>query len=211
VIKGLKKLQPARPRYSDIWDAGIVERYLRSLGEDSMLESETLAGKLSSLLLMHCFVRFTEQATIRLASVRFNSSNTVSFSVVSKTNQVQPTLIDTAKGVPIPARSLIYSCIKEYTHRLNTAPFRCTPATPLLTNLASGIPYQADQLRQMAKSLMAAAGIDTTRFTAYSLKAASISGRAAAGESVAQLEEAARLSHRSKTLQKYYLMKLTKH
>jgi hypothetical protein len=63
----------------------------------------------------------------------------------------------------------------------------------------------------MAKDMMALAGIDTVRFTAYSLKAAGISHRAAEGVSILELEESARLSHKSGTLQKHYLRRLTKH
>jgi CRISPR/Cas system-associated endoribonuclease Cas2 len=102
-------------------------------------------------------------------------------------------------------------CLKEYVNRLKYSTFKCTPSTPLLTDLVSGLPYHSEQLREMAKGLMRSAGIDTIRFTAYSLKAAGLSRRAAEGESTSQLEDAARLSHKSHTLQRHYLRTVTKH
>jgi hypothetical protein len=211
VIKALHKLQPAKPRYSAIWDCDILHRFLDSLGDDRQLADATLAAKLTSLLLLHCFVRFSEMATILLRSVEFPTSNDVSFLVVSKTEQLKQTRIRASVVATATGARRMSTCISEYTRRLRKARFRCSPSTPLLTDLVTGLPYQVDQLRDMSKALMRNAGIDTVRFTAYSLKAAGLSGRAADGESVAELEAAARLSHRSGTLGKFYLKRITKH
>jgi hypothetical protein len=211
IIRGLHKLQQARPRYSSVWDSDILHRYLESLGEDKRLLSVTLAAKLASLLLLHCYVRFTEMASIPMNKVVFIADNDVKFSIISKTDQLRTTWIQATAVSPPVAAKRVCLCMREYVNRLHSAGFKCTAATPLLTSLDTGLPYQPEKLRDMAKALMGAAGIDTVRFTAYSLKAAGLSGRASDGTPVAQLENAARLSHKSGTLRKYYLKPVTKH
>jgi hypothetical protein len=204
-------LQPTTSRYSSIWDSDILHRYLDSLGEDKGLASGTLAAKLTALLLLHCFVRFTEMAAICLGKVGFSSENDVSFTIISKTDQLKDTTIQASSVCTAAAARRVSLCMHEYVSRLRSAKFNCTAATPLFTDMGSGLPYPTDRLRDMAKSLMAAAGIDTVRFTAYSLKAAGISRRASAGESITELENASRLSHKSGTLRKFYLRQVTTH
>jgi hypothetical protein len=149
--------------------------------------------------------------TIPLDRVEFKQGDSVTFPVISKTDQLKQTTIHTATvAIPEVVRDITL-CIKEYISRFRKAKFMCTKATPLFTDLTSGLPYHADRLRLMAKALMGAAGIDTVRFTAYSLKAAGLSGRASAGETIHDLETAARLSHKSRTLGRFYVKTVTKH
>jgi site-specific recombinase XerD len=202
-MKGLQKLQVNKAKCSQTWDLSILETYLGTSGMDSNLSCPDLAAKMAVLLLMYHFVRFTEMVSISIGSIRYRGERgNTELSFVSKTNQTRLTrvqILPNVKGHKTTA------CIKEYVRRLNAAHPDVNHASQLFTDIASGLPYSVETVRELARSLMAKAGINTSRFTAYSLKAAGVSKLIKDGYSLREVEDRARLSHKSKTLTKYYV------
>jgi site-specific recombinase XerD len=164
---------------------------------------------MTSLLLMHLYIRFSEMTTIPLTSVKIDKGrHSLSFTTIRKTNQTRRSFIDATAIPGVAERDQLISCVEEFIRRLRSGLKVLTLATPLFTSPSTGLPLLVEEIRHLAQSLMAKAGINTTKFTAYSLKAASLSSLADKGYDHAALSSLAGLSQKSATLNRFYIKPL---
>ena len=201
-LKGVFELRPALPKYTEIWDVGIVLRYLKTLYPPQDITLKQLTLKMTTLL---CLLTGQRSHTIHKFDTQFIQKLPNMYRVT-----VQEKLKHTKPGrhqEPFeylsyePDKALcIYEHISEYIECMK-------PLQDCSKLLISCIrPHKAvskDTVAHWLKVTLGLSGIDMEKFTAHSYRGASTSSNTAAGLSLTEILKTAGWSS-AQTFVKYY-------
>ena len=202
-MKGIFELRPALPRYNSIWDVGVVFSYFRGRPSASELKLKELTLKLAFLLSLLSGQRCQTIKYLTLENMELSSTKCV-FKITDKIKQTRVgTLVPPSIFLPYATddKLCIITHLKEYINRTNQ--FRnCSPQL-LLSYVKPYKPASKDTIARWCKSVLAAAGIDVSKFKSYSTRAASTSYLADNNASLKNIMLSAGWSN-EKTFQQYY-------
>ena len=175
LLKGVFQSRPPKPKYSEVWDVQVVLTYLATLHPVESLTLKELTFKLVMLLLL---VSDQRGQTIHLLDINnmFVSDNKYTFVIPNHLKQSKP-------GVPYPNVVLesfekpsicVVTTLREYITR--TKPLRGSSHSQLLISYVQPYkPVSRDTVTRWVGCTMALAGIDVTKYSAHSTRAASVS------------------------------------
>ena len=176
LLKGAYNMRPPLPRYSSMWDVGVVLSFLESLGVNDHLTLKDLSQKLGLLLALTAMERVSEVIAHDLRYRRY-SRDGVTFHLpeLTKKSKVGSTLKSSFHAsFPSNPKLCVVECLKEYEKR--TLGFRPTnPSMPnrlLLSHIKPHKPISSATLGRWLKEIISRAGIDTGIFKAHSVRGA---------------------------------------
>lgn len=173
-LRGTFELRPSLPRYSSIWDVGIVLTYLRSFPALNNLTLKQLTLNLTMLLAL-----VTAQRTQTLSKL---DTSCMQESTIRITFTIQDTLKTTWPGkhlAPIEIRPFapdshlcLVTYIKLYTTKMHL--LRSNPCL-LISYMKPHKPVTNSTVARWIRSTLQDAGIDVSIFSAHSSRTASTS------------------------------------
>lgn len=202
-MKGIFELKPSLPKYTEIWDVCVVLDYLKTFGASSALSLKELTLKLTMLL---CFTTGQRGQTIHKFDINYiqDLRDRYRISVHEKLKQTKP-------GRHLePIELLAFSedkeiCVvqhlREYIHR--TDPLRKDHSQLLLSYVKPFKPVARDTISRWVKQVLRSAGIDITKYSAHSCRAASTSSVKVKGLNIAEIMKVAGWSNAS-TFARFY-------
>ena len=174
-LKGVFELKPSLPRYSVIWDVGVVLQYLKSLGLATELELKTLTKKMTMLLYL-----LTGQHCQTLTKLDINLMQTLQDKIVFTVGEKLKTTRPGRHLQPIELTSYDQDktlCIVSHlqTYIANTHHLRGQNSKLLISYAKPHKPVSISTISKWAKTVLKEAGIDTTCFSGNSARSASTS------------------------------------
>lgn len=175
LLKGVFQSRPPKPKYTEVWDVQVVLTYLATLHPVESLTLKQLTLKLVMLLLL---VSGQRGQTIHLLDINhmFVNDAKYTFVIPSHLKQSKP-------GVPNPQVVLesferpstcVVTTLTEYLVR--TKLLRPSGQSQLLISYVKPYkPISRDTVTRWVRYTMALAGIDVTKYSAHSTRAASVS------------------------------------
>ena len=201
-LKGVFELRPALPKYTEMWDVGIVLRYLKTLYPPQDITLKQLTLKTTTLLCLltgqrsHTIHKFDTTQFIQLP-------NMYRVTVRGKLKHTKPGRHqESFQYLPYePDKALcIYEHLSEYIGR--TKPLRdCSKL--LISYIRPHKAVSKDTVARWLKVTLGFSGIDTEKFTAHSYRAASTSSNKAAGLNLTEILKTAGWSN-AQTFAKHY-------
>ena len=175
LLKGAFQSRPPKPKYTEVWDVQVVLTYLATLHPVESLTLKQLTLKLVMLLLL---VSGQRGQTIHLLDINhmFVNDAKYTFVIPSHLKQSKP-------GVPNPQVVLesferpsicVVTTLTEYLVR--TKVLRPSGQSQLLISYVKPYkPVSRDTVTRWVRYTMTSAGIDVTKYSAHSTRAASVS------------------------------------
>ena len=203
LLKGVYHSNPPRPKYNATWDVDTVLQFFESAPINTSLDLRALAWKTATLLALVTMFRTSELASIEFSSVSFSHSG-VNFSLsrLRKSQRTGPlqshsiASLDNANWCPVEAIKAYLSATKQFRD--------VSQAKNLFIGLVK--PHRSvtgSTVGHWIKNQLAAAGIDTTTFTAHSTRGASASKAASMGVPISQILKTANWASES-TFSRFY-------
>ena len=208
LLKGMFNLRPPQPRYSHTWNVAQVLTYTKSIGVNKDLNLKMLSFKLVTLLGLTAPDRSSDLAKRDLRFCTFLPEG-VSFTL--------PGLTKTSKPGDLPKTSFHAAfradmdlcpveCLRVYLDR--TKGFRSNNKDQqdklFLSFVIPHKPVSSATLARWIKSYLQLAGIDTSIFSAHSLRGASTTAALNQGVSLADILKMANWSQESTFTRFYY-------
>ena len=202
-MKGVFELKPALPKYSEIWDVKLVLDYLKTFTDRSTLSIKELTLKLTMLL---CLTTGQRCQTIHKISVNCIQElpDRYRITIDEKLKQTKP-----GKHLkPLDLRTFhedqgmcVFRHLKEYLQR--TKQYRTQYSRLLLSYVKPFKPVSKDTVSRWVKQVLGASGINTEKYSAHSIRAASTSHCKGKGLSLQGIMASAGWSN-SETFAKFY-------
>ena len=177
LLKGIHNSRPPQPRYSEMWDVDVVVKYICSIGDNKELSLKALSLKLAVLMALVDASRTSELAALDIRYRRFKPEG-VYFTLASLTKKRTPgkTPREVFFGAYPPNSQLcVVQCLKHYEQR--TKEFRGSgegQSTKLfLSYIKPHKPVTSQRIAHWIKMFLKDAGIDTSIFSAHSVRGAS--------------------------------------
>lgn len=172
-MKGVYNVRPPKPKHTEIWDVDCVLCLLRKLSPVKHLTLKDLTLKLTMLL---CLTNATRVHTVHVLSYKslkkFKHGYMISTNSLLK--QSRPGFDFSSfllKSYPPDRRLCIVTVLREYVKR--TKDIRDKKDDTLLISYVKPYkPVTRDTIRRWITTIMARAGIDTSKFGAHSVRAA---------------------------------------
>ncbi|XP_039304170.1 uncharacterized protein LOC120357547 [Solenopsis invicta] len=203
-FKGIAALKPQRPRYDFIWDTAPVVTRLASLYPHDNLSLELLSRKLATLLALTTAQRLQTLAAIQTSNISFADSLVIKIPARIKTSGVgkyQPLLV--FKPFLDKPELCLFSIVKSYLDRTQSLR-RGEVDSLFISTRPPHKPVTSQSLGRWIKTELAAAGIDTSIFSAYSTRHASTSRAASKGISLQEIRRTAGWSSSSEVFARFY-------
>lgn len=207
-LKGVYRLRPALPRYSDIWDPSKVLNCLNSWPDNTELSLEKLTKKLAILLALTSAQRIQTLSLIKLSNITVTENKIViditdliKTSIVTKSQPKICLPFYTQNSKICPAKTL-----KDYI--LTTRPIRNNESYLWLTFKKPHKKASSQTVSRWVKNIMNECGINTNKFTAHSTRHTATSFAKRAGINMEVIRKAAGWSTNSKTFARYYNLPL---
>ena len=205
LMRGISNKRPPLPKYTTVWDVEVVLEVLKNLGANEDLDDKLLAEKTAMLLGLVAIPRGCELSYLKL-HLMGECQDVIKFSFdqpfkTTKPGERPPDLeIHRFDDDPnlCPMKTL-----QAYLHR--TSPWRKNPKEGELFvgTKAPHDPVHKSTIARWIKNILTRANIDTSRYQAHSIRAASSSKAKQQGLSVTDILERGNWSRES-TWQKYY-------
>lgn len=201
-MKGVGRLKPPKAKYQFIWDASVVLRLMSSWGDNSTLSLTLLTKKLAVLFALCSGQRVQTFSLITRNSINFGSED-VKIIVSSRLKTSKPGQIYEMKfGKFADPNLCIFSCLKYYLSITNDY----VSINDFLF-VSTKKPYKSvssQTLSNWLKSVIAMAGIDTSKFTAHSFRHAATSKAFGEGVHVDEIFKTAGWSQTSRVFANFY-------
>ncbi|XP_044137826.1 uncharacterized protein LOC122928733 [Bufo gargarizans] len=199
LLKGSRLSRPPRPRFTSSWDVTLVLQFFSSWPLNSSLSLRQLSAKLVTLLCLVSCKRVSDVRALDFDALSFTPGGVLfNISRRTKTNiraVSYPAFPDNQALCPV-------LCLKEYLSR--TISLR-EPSNPQLfiSFRRPFLPVASVTLSRWVKWILSLAGVDTSIFTAHSVRGASATSMTIAG---ARLEDVLRLADwsRASTFREFY-------
>lgn len=203
-LNGVFELKPSLPRYSSIWDVGIVLTHLRGLGIASTLDLKTLTRKTTMLLCLLTGQRCQTLTKLDITLMQILQGKIV-FTIGEKLKTTRPGKhLEPIELLEYPQdESLcVVSHLKQYIKC--TDQLRAAQHTRLLISHSKPHkPVTNSTVGKWAKSVLREAGIDTSTFSGNSARPASTSYGARSGLTLKEILKAGGWSN-ALTFAKHY-------
>ena len=202
-MKGVFNDNPPVPRYSDTWDPDTVLSFLRHWSPASALDLKYLTLKLTVLILLVSAQRVQTLFHLDL-SLLVRSSSSFTFSIGTLLKQSRPGFSNPTirlKAYAPDRRLCVFTYLREYLQRTET--LRKNENALLLTYRPPHKKASKDTIARWVKIVLTMAGIDSCKYTAHSIRAASVSAAKRGGATVHDILTNAGWSSTS-TFAKYY-------
>ena len=203
LLKGIFNLKPTRARYIETWDANIVLNYLKNIpiGNESYLKDLTM--KLTMLLALTLAAR--PQTLHQLSTkdmVRTENKIVLNISEALKhTRPGKPLEKIEINAYPHDKSLCPYTTLNEYLSC--TEQWRVKDGLLLISYVKPHKAVSRDTVKRWIKVIMDNAGIDTSKFRAYSTRSASTSKAVAVSTPIECILKTAGWSRQS-TFAKFY-------
>lgn len=203
-MRGAFKQKPTKPRYLTTWDVTTVLEYLDKLPPLKDLKLKEATEKVATLLALATGYRMQTLQLINIDNIeRSNTYLSIKIPDLNKTSgpgRLQPDLIcpffSETPGLCVSSIILEYlECTKE--RRGNTKNL-------LISTVKPHGAVSSDTISHGIRGLLTKAGIDTTRFTAYSTRHAAVSSAHKRGVDISIIKRAAGWISNSKMFLKVY-------
>lgn len=174
-MKGVFEKRTPKPRYDQIWDASIVLDYLITLNPIENLDLKDLTLKLLMLLLLVTGKRGQSIHLLNITNMNL-SETSCSFQLTSHTKTSKPgqpaTLITVQEFNKEHGICPIHT-LREYIKR--TELLRGNYKQLFISFVRPHKPVSRDTISRWTKTVLKNSGIDTTKFTSHSTRAATAS------------------------------------
>ena len=191
LLKGIFNSRPPQPRYSFTWDVSVVVGHIKTLGANSSLSLKVLSQKLAMLLALTSAERSSELAAHDLRFRRFYPEGVV-FNLPRLTKSVR-----SGKNLkqsfhasfPEDKNLCVVECLREYEARTkDMRPVIAGQENKLFLSIVQPHkPVASGTVARWVRSLLQAAGIDTSQFKPHSVRGASASAAARGGVALSDI------------------------
>ena len=193
-MKGSFELKPSLPKYNEIWDVRVVSDYLKTFDASSALSLKELTLKLTMLL---CLTSGQRGQTVHKFDFNYiqDLGDRYRISVHEKLKQTKPGRhLEPIELLAFPEDKELWFVqnLREYIHR--TDPLRKDHSQLLLSYGKPFKPVARDTVSRWVKQVLQSAGIDITKYSAHSYRAASTSNVKVKGLNIAEIMNSAGLS-----------------
>ena len=203
LLKGAFNDRPPLPRYSSTWDVQVVLDYLQSLGLNESLSLKHMTCKTVMLLALTCPSRSVDLSNLDLKMRSFRSEG-VEFSPTGLAKQTRqgrtiasfffPSCPDKPELCPVQA-------LRAY--EFQTEMLRGEESKLFVAVIKPHRAVTSSTIARWLKSILGAAGVDTSIFNAHSVRGASSSRAANMGITTNDILKAANWSSES-VFQRFY-------
>lgn len=175
-MKGVFNLRPCQPRYTKMWDASKVLKFLRTLSPVKHLSLKNLTLKLVMLIALTNAAR---SQTIHMLNVNklIKEKSQFVLQVDSLLKQSRPGFdcsVVKLKCYPPDRRLCVYTVMKEYLHR--TKKLRKEPNKKLLISyIKPHGPVSKDTVSRWIRTVMNRSGVNLDIYGPHSVRSASVS------------------------------------
>ena len=175
LLKGMFNLRPTKARYTETWDANIVLRYLKNIPVDNESYLKELTMKLTMLLALTLAARpQTLHYLTTKDMVKTENKIVLSLSAALKhTRPGKPLEKIEVNAYPHDRSLCVYTTLNEYLSC--TEQWREKDGPLFISYVKPHKPVSRDTVKRWIKTVMDNAGIDTSKFRAYSTRSASTS------------------------------------
>jgi len=175
VMKSAANLKPAKPKYDSSWDLDILLDYWESQPENASLSLSALLDKSLSLLMAAGIMRSSDLNRIDRTTVQFSESS-VTFRLKDPKNAkgwTQPIVVAAVASRPkvCPVRAFRAYLAAIHPHRASLK----QKATVWLGSRHPHLPILTKSIASRVLKVLQSAGLDTSRFTAHSVRMAAVS------------------------------------
>ena len=177
LMKGASNLRPPQPRYKHVWDVNLVIEKLKSMPDDFGLTLEQLSYKTITLLSLCAIKRSGELSMLNVKWMAlYNDRIECSFGIKGKTTK--PGKV--AKAITFHEfasnrRICPVTCLKSYLERTKQSRTEHNTQLVFLSVKKPHKPVSRSTLTKWVLKMLDASGIDTNKFKAHSIRAASSS------------------------------------
>lgn len=207
ICKGVSKLRPQTPKYNVTWNPKIVLDFLTSWAPNNDILLEQLSYKLITLLALITGHRIQTLSLIKLSNIRILTER-IEIKIpaqikTSKPGRKQPVLI-----LPFFSNKdiCVAQTLKYYIDR--TKNLRNDNDTLFLSFKKPHKPAGTQTLSRWIKKVLHESGVDTSFFSAYSVRHASTSAAKRMGVNIDTIRSMAGWTEDSKTFTKFYDLKV---
>lgn len=174
-IKGIYNLRPPAPKYNVTWDVSLVLNVLRKMSPVKYISLKDLTLKLTMLL---CLILAGRTQSLHLLSisdmVKGSQSYILKYSDLLKQSRPgKNNPIVELKAYPPDRRLCCITVLKEYLER--TKKIRKNETCLFISYVKPHKAISKSTLSRWLKTIMSKAGIDITKFSSHSVRAASVS------------------------------------
>ena len=206
LLRGIFNLRPPQPKYSHTWKVSQLLGYIKSLGPNENLSLKNLSFKLVTLLGLTAPDRSSDLAKRDLRWRTFHPDGvSLSLSGLSKTSKRGGSPKTSFHAAFKEDKNLCpVECLKLY--EIKTREFRSVDEHNklFLSHILPHNPVSSSTLARWIKSLLQLAGIDTSLFTAHSLRGAATTEALNQGVSITDILGMADWSQESTFARFYY-------
>ena len=203
-MKGAFNLRPVNPKTNGTWDPEIMLKYLKTLSPVKKLSFKMLTYKAVTLLWLLSGQRGQGIKLIDIRNVDITKNGVkVRYGDILKTTRLgfQQKEINIKAYAP-DRRLCVSTVLEEYVMRRNKLCGSRTTQLFITTQKPHG-PATSDSIARWVKEVMREAGLDISKFTPHSIRAASTSAAARGGVPISSILSTAGWSRES-TFRKYY-------
>ena len=202
-MKGIFELKPSLPKYNEISHVRVVLDYLKTFGASSALPLNELTLKLTMLL---CLTTGQRGQTIHKFDINYiqDLDDRFRISLHEKLKQTKPGRhLEPTELLSFPEDKelCVVQHVRECIHRID--PLRKDHSQLLLSYVKPFKQVARDTVSKWVKQVLQSAGIDITKYSAHSCRAASTSNVKVKGLNIAEIMKSAGWSTAS-TFAKFY-------
>jgi hypothetical protein len=202
-MKGVFELKPAFPKYKEVWQVSTVLDYQKTTKPASQLNLKNLSQKLAMLL---CLTTAQRCQTIHLIDIyglqalqgKFRLTITHKLKQNKHGRHIDPIELMEFKG---DEKLCVVEHLKEYLKR--TQQLRGEHTKLFLSFIKPYHPVTKDSISRWVKSVLQQAGVDVTKYTAHSSRAATTSHTKRKGLSLQDIMKTAGWTSAT-TFEKFY-------
>ena len=193
-LKGVFRLKPQLPRYTEIYDPDVILKFLETLPENKHLMMEMLVKKLATLLMLLSGQRGQTISMLRLDCMS-NTENAYTFFIPDALKQTKPGHHqEPLRFERFSKQKLcVVYCLEEYLERTKhiRENLEGNPQELFLSYVYPHKPVGQSTIMRYIKLFMLEAGVDITVYANHSLRKASISKANNLGLSIKDIQKAA--------------------
>lgn len=213
LLKGVFKCRPSIPKYNNVWNPQIVLDFVEKWFPNQNFDLSQITKKLAVLLALCTAHRVQTLSLIKTNNIVFNEDQIIvaitNLIKTSTINREQPTLIiPYFKDRPsiCPAQ-----CLKDYLQMTTNIRNEIESHNLFLAYKRPHKPVTSQTISRWIKDILAASGVDVTRFSAHSTRHAATSTARAAGVSLETIRKTAGWTVTSQTFAKFYNRPIISH
>lgn len=175
-LKGVFKLKPPKPRYTQIWDVNKVLIYLRKLSPVKYISLKDLTMK---LIMLMALTQAARVQTLHLLSYKVRKTKfEFCVDLVESIKQNRPSFNVkhvVFRAFPPDRRLCVFTVLKEYLNRTRSLRKNCNSERLLVSYVKPYASVTRDTVSRWIKQVLFRSGINTDIFKAHSVRAAATS------------------------------------